>query len=98
MEKVKAAVSLGEDTSGKNDNGSSNTDTIIARHDAACTAMALFTDAIADMAAETEDAQIIKIALYANRTASEWHRLGDILPTVLQLALHARAASEAGQR
>lgn len=98
MENVKAARPVASRQGGKsNRNGTSNSATIIAQHDAACTAMALFTNALAEIAAETEDAQLVKIALYANRATTEWHRLGDVLPTILQLAFAAHGASEAGQ-
>lgn len=97
MEKVKAAKRpAGYRRGGKTQNREllSSLKSIVARHDAACTAMAVFSDAIVDTAARTEEAQLVKVALYVNRTTSEWHHLGDFLPAVLQLALAVR---EAGQ-
>ena len=67
----------------------------IARHGAACTAIARFTGAIADVASDNDDALHVKLASYANRTTTEWPHVAVILPSMLKSAL--AGVSKAGE-
>jgi hypothetical protein len=62
------------------------TDHILTLNDHACTEVAFLTHEVATLAARTEDAFMVRLALYLERIACELHAIGQVLPAALMLA------------
>jgi len=82
-QKVEAARSGGTDQSGNDIN---NIDLIIAQHDELCTASALCAHALLHLAADTHDANLVRLAMHLMRIAIELHAIAQVLPAALMLA------------
>lgn len=71
-----------------------NSNDILSRFDALCTASAVNAHDLADRAASTDSAMLVRLALRMERITCELHVIGQVLPTSLMLAC---TAGEAGK-
>jgi hypothetical protein len=83
MAHKKTARSGGTNQSGNDIN---NIDLIIAQHDELCTASALCAHALLHLAADTHDANLVRLAMHLMRIAIELHAIAQVLPAALMLA------------
>ena len=89
-QKERAAYPVGARRGGKNNNhGGSNTEAIIQHFDSLCTASAILTHDLADIAAERRHARLVFLALRLDAITIEIHGLARQLPHALEMAVAA---------
>lgn len=71
-----------------------NSKEILSRFDALCTASAVNAHELADRAASTESATLVRLALHLERISCELHAIGQVLPAALMLTCTAGQAGE----